>query len=163
MYETCLEKGIHVFPRSWGDLKGQCSCPDWAVPCKHMAAVLYLIANEIDKNPFLVFELHDFDLCKGLEGIGFTTEGQKEIYIPNVKDLREKYIPRETSFEWQEQLLAELDFSILSDCREQLLTLLSEETVFYPPGKFKPLMQKAYQTVSNNLEKALRYRAIRCL
>ena len=42
-------KDIHLFPNSWKDLQGGCSCPDWAVPCKHMAAVLYLVANEIDK------------------------------------------------------------------------------------------------------------------
>jgi len=44
-----------------------CSCPDWAVPCKHIAAVVYIIANEIDKNPFLVFNLHNFDILKELE------------------------------------------------------------------------------------------------
>ncbi|MBK6818602.1 MAG: SWIM zinc finger family protein [Bacteroidetes bacterium] len=30
----------------------QCSCPDWAVPCKHLAAVIYKISAEIDNNPF---------------------------------------------------------------------------------------------------------------
>ena len=58
----CDRKDIALFPNSWNDIEGSCSCPDWAVPCKHMASVLYLVANEIDKNPFLVFQLHDFDL-----------------------------------------------------------------------------------------------------
>lgn len=55
LYDALLEMGIKVFPSSWKDLKMKCSCPDWAVPCKHLAAVVYIIANEIDKNPFLVF------------------------------------------------------------------------------------------------------------
>jgi uncharacterized Zn finger protein len=31
-----------------------CSCPDWAVPCKHLAAVFYLLAEAFDADPFLV-------------------------------------------------------------------------------------------------------------
>ena len=58
--------GIKIFPESWQDIKLNCSCPDWAVPCKHLAAVIYTIANEIDKNPFLVFDLHRFNLLEAL-------------------------------------------------------------------------------------------------
>ncbi len=57
---------IRIFPQSWQDLKLNCSCPDWAVPCKHLAAVIYTIANEIDQNPFRVFTLHGFDLVNEL-------------------------------------------------------------------------------------------------
>src|SRR5688572_28735700 len=34
-----------------------CSCPDWAVPCKHVAAVHYALAAELDRDPFLLFRL----------------------------------------------------------------------------------------------------------
>jgi uncharacterized Zn finger protein len=34
------------------DLK--CSCPDWSVPCKHASAVLYVLAEAFDDDPFLV-------------------------------------------------------------------------------------------------------------
>ncbi len=46
-----------LFPSSAQDLRMACSCPDWAVPCKHVAAVLYALAVEFDLNPFLLFEL----------------------------------------------------------------------------------------------------------
>ena len=46
------QQGIQLFPKDWRSLIMKCSCPDWAVPCKHLAAVIYLISNEIDKNPF---------------------------------------------------------------------------------------------------------------
>ena len=36
------ELGIAVFPTRWQDLDLRCSCPDWAVPCKHLAAAIYL-------------------------------------------------------------------------------------------------------------------------
>lgn len=59
--------GLDVFPHSWHDLRMRCSCPDVAVPCKHIAAVIYLLANEIDNNPFLIFELHGMDLLAWLD------------------------------------------------------------------------------------------------
>jgi hypothetical protein len=54
--------GIRLFPQNWQAIKAECSCPDWAMPCKHIAAVIYLIGAEIDKNPFIVFEIHGCDL-----------------------------------------------------------------------------------------------------
>ncbi len=60
-------EGLKVFPNQWNDLKMQCSCPDWAVPCKHLAAVIYKLSMEIDNNPFLVFELHQLNLLAELK------------------------------------------------------------------------------------------------
>lgn len=42
----------------------QCSCPDSAVPCKHIAAVIYKMSQEIDANPFILFALRGIDLTK---------------------------------------------------------------------------------------------------
>jgi uncharacterized Zn finger protein len=44
--------GTPLFPRSAGDLKMRCSCPDWGVPCKHLAAVCYVLAEQFDADPF---------------------------------------------------------------------------------------------------------------
>jgi len=38
-----------------------CSCPDWAYMCKHVAAVLYGIGSRLDEDPLLFFELRDID------------------------------------------------------------------------------------------------------
>ncbi|TNC29026.1 SWIM zinc finger family protein [Amycolatopsis alkalitolerans] len=40
-----------------GDLTPRCSCPDSADPCKHAAAVCYLVADEVDADPFVLFLL----------------------------------------------------------------------------------------------------------
>ena len=48
---------VPLFPASRGDLKTDCSCPDWANPCKHIAAVYYLLGERFDADPFLLFEL----------------------------------------------------------------------------------------------------------
>ena len=39
------------------DLSTDCSCPDWSNPCKHIAAVYYLLGEEFDRDPFLLFRL----------------------------------------------------------------------------------------------------------
>lgn len=52
---------LHLLPRSRSDLKTDCSCPDWGNPCKHIAGVYYLVAAELDRDPFLLFELRGLD------------------------------------------------------------------------------------------------------
>ena len=48
---------LSVFPEKLKDLKTECSCPDWSNPCKHIAAVYYLLGEEFDRDPFLIFKL----------------------------------------------------------------------------------------------------------
>ena len=50
--------GVSLFPHSPGDLHIMCSCPDWGEPCKHGAAVLYLLAEAFDEDPFLILAWH---------------------------------------------------------------------------------------------------------
>ena len=50
--EVFSECGTPLFPRSAADLDMHCSCPDWGVPCKHLAAVCYVLAEEFDHDPF---------------------------------------------------------------------------------------------------------------
>jgi uncharacterized Zn finger protein len=49
--------GVNLFPASRGDLETECSCPDWSNPCKHIAAVYYLLGEQFDADPFLIFRL----------------------------------------------------------------------------------------------------------
>ncbi len=49
--------GLHLLPHSERDFETDCSCPDWANPCKHIAGVYYLLASALDRDPFLMFEL----------------------------------------------------------------------------------------------------------
>ncbi|MDD2755682.1 MAG: SWIM zinc finger family protein [Methanothrix sp.] len=55
--EAFSDCGISLFPRKGADLETDCSCPDWSNPCKHIAAVYYLLAEQFDRDPFLIFKL----------------------------------------------------------------------------------------------------------
>jgi uncharacterized Zn finger protein len=54
--EAFADAKVSLFPEE-KDLKTDCSCPDWSNPCKHIAAVYYLLAEQFDENPFLIFKL----------------------------------------------------------------------------------------------------------
>lgn len=51
------QAGVPLFPERHADLKTDCSCPDWSNPCKHIAAVYYILAEQFDADPFLLFTL----------------------------------------------------------------------------------------------------------
>jgi uncharacterized Zn finger protein len=51
------EAGASVFPAKESDLQTSCTCPDWANPCKHVAATHYVLGEALDRDPFLLFEL----------------------------------------------------------------------------------------------------------
>jgi uncharacterized Zn finger protein len=53
--EAFVECSTTLFPGPDDDLVTSCSCPDWENPCKHIAAVFYLMAESFDDDPFLIF------------------------------------------------------------------------------------------------------------
>jgi uncharacterized Zn finger protein len=50
--EVFASCGTPLFPSSSRDLTMNCNCPDWGVPCKHLAAVCYVLAEAFDADPF---------------------------------------------------------------------------------------------------------------
>ena len=48
------EVGLSLFPTTAQELSLDCSCPDDAVPCKHLAATFYLLAESFDDDPFAI-------------------------------------------------------------------------------------------------------------
>lgn len=55
--EAFHRAGASLFPEREEDLVTGCTCPDWANPCKHVAATHYVLGEALDKEPFLLFEL----------------------------------------------------------------------------------------------------------
>jgi len=52
VFEAC---DVSLFPQSDRDMTTNCTCPDSANPCKHIAAVFYILAEQFDEDPFLIF------------------------------------------------------------------------------------------------------------
>ncbi len=51
------ELKLPLFPERMKDIETECSCPDWSNPCKHLAAVYYILAEAFDRDPLVLFEL----------------------------------------------------------------------------------------------------------
>lgn len=52
--EVFASVGLSLFPTNARELSMDCTCPDWEVPCKHLAAVFYLLAEQFDEDPFTI-------------------------------------------------------------------------------------------------------------
>jgi uncharacterized Zn finger protein len=83
------DNGLSLFPEKLRDLETNCSCPDWSNPCKHIAAVYYLIGEEFDRDPFLLFKLRGLTREELIEALGKaggaasqTAEAVPEIVLP---------------------------------------------------------------------------------
>nr|WP_244235805.1 SWIM zinc finger family protein [Micromonospora inaquosa] len=50
--ELFVAAGAPLFPAAVDELTQRCNCPDFAVPCKHLAATFYLLAEAFDADPF---------------------------------------------------------------------------------------------------------------
>jgi len=51
------EAGLNLLPANSKDFSTDCSCPDYANPCKHVAGVCYMLASKLDQDPILLFDL----------------------------------------------------------------------------------------------------------
>jgi uncharacterized Zn finger protein len=81
--EVFAEAGVPLFPETWSDVRAKCSCPDWENPCKHLAAVLYVLADLLDTDPWLVLQLRGRGRESLLEALGTghpgTAAGELEV------------------------------------------------------------------------------------
>jgi uncharacterized Zn finger protein len=66
--DDARDAGVELLP-DVGEIRPRCSCPDWADPCKHSAAVCYLTADELDADPFLLLKLRGRDRDQVLAGV----------------------------------------------------------------------------------------------
>jgi len=84
--QAFAQAGVNLFPASRGDLKTECSCPDWSNPCKHIAAVYYLLGEQFDADPFLIFRLRG----KSKDDIMAMLRARRSAPVPVATETRRK-------------------------------------------------------------------------
>jgi uncharacterized Zn finger protein len=65
-----IDAGLSLFPEKMKEISTACSCPDWSNPCKHVAAVYYLLGEAFDRDPFLIFRMRGMDRDEFLVMLG---------------------------------------------------------------------------------------------
>lgn len=87
IFKIAEENGIKLFPTSWHDIGMKCNCPDYAIPCKHIAAVIYVVSELIDTNPFILFDLIGINLKDELEKRGIFNDDATGVETPDMDAL----------------------------------------------------------------------------
>ena len=78
--------GLSLFPATLQDLGTECSCPDWSNPCKHIAAVYYLLGEEFDRDPFLLFSLRGISRDELVSQLGGVSAAPQRDNAPGKQD-----------------------------------------------------------------------------
>ncbi|PNR96270.1 DEAD/DEAH box helicase [Petrotoga sp. 9PWA.NaAc.5.4] len=132
LFDITKEMGIKLFPEKWKDIGAYCSCPDWANPCKHLAAVFYIITDEIDKDPFLIFEMHGMKKDELIEIAKETEKSYDHIFTDDYH--------KESSEKIEKPELIDEIYDI-----QKVINLLPEEAYFYDGKSFKALLLEMYE------------------
>ncbi len=145
--EFANKRGIRLFPGSFQDLNMGCSCPDYAVPCKHLAAVVYVLANEIDRNPFLAFQLKGLDIVAELQKRQADAMTGAMEKVLTLRDLSTDEMPDDEDWQADESVHTTLDFAQIPALAEPLLSLLSPDTTF-TKSDFHKSLTRAYKLIA---------------
>ncbi|MHC6202005.1 SNF2-related protein [Breznakiellaceae bacterium SP9] len=133
---TLKAEGINLIPCSWSDLKCQCSCPDYGDPCKHGAAVYYVIAREIDADPHVLFRLRGIDF----EGLGQALDlSIKPPFTVHATETIRKDFPEA------------IDYPAVPYCTELILSLL-DEAPFLTEANFTVSLAQFYRKAAHYIE-----------
>ena len=145
---------MKIFPTSWNDFGMRCSCPDWAVPCKHLAAVIYVISREIDNDPFLVFKLHNLDILKELadRGVAIDEKTQKVPLLTELIHFADSKKPAEFD---ESQQSVRLPYSSIPNLVDVLPQMLDDNPVFESRSNFLDCYKRQMKVIANSANKAL--------
>jgi uncharacterized Zn finger protein len=152
--EAFRSAGVSLFPDRRGDLVTECSCPDWANPCKHVAATHYILGERFDEDPFLLFRLRGRSQEQILEALRESRAG--EAMLEEDEDEAEEVIPLEESLArfWEMgQPSEDLSVAIRPPSTETPLLKRLGETNFVPKPGLQSLLTPAYRAITQSAQK----------
>ncbi|MDR2068717.1 MAG: DEAD/DEAH box helicase family protein [Spirochaetaceae bacterium] len=136
-------EGINLIPKRWKEMKRSCNCPDYGDPCKHMAALYYIIAREVDADPQTLFRLRGIDLGKiaARYGLSLGNKDGQELPPPFTVDTgtAEREIPPEPP-----------EFPEIPHCTDLILSLLPPAPAF-SEGDFSLVLAEFYHQAARYL------------
>ena len=147
--EAFEEAGASLFPKNRGDLETDCSCPDWANPCKHVAAAHYILGERFDEDPFLIFRLRGRTQDEVMQALRERRAGEDDL-IEEDGDV-EEIIPLDESIATFFELGAPLDGLSVRIQNPAIKTPLLKRlgnANFVPKPGIEALLGKAYSKIS---------------
>lgn len=153
--ESFNSAGVSLFPTQRGDLTTDCSCPDYANPCKHVAATHYILGERFDEDPFLLFRLRGRTQEQILQGLRQRRAGQ-ELAAEEEEEESEIIIPLEQTMDrfWAlGQPLEAFSVTIRPPGIEIPLLKRLGEPAFAPAPGLQSLLLPAFRLVGQAAQK----------
>ena len=148
--ESAFEKAkVSLFPSRRADLHTDCSCPDPANPCKHIAATHYILGERFDEDPFLIFRLRGRTQEQVMAALRQRRAGDDE--LAEEREEPEAGIPLDAQVDrfWEFSALLEgFSVSIHPPTIEMPLLKRLGDANFVPAPGLELLLKGAYQTIS---------------
>lgn len=143
-HQLMSEMDLALLPQSSKELETACSCPDWANPCKHIAAVCYLLGEALDEDPFLLFQIRGISREELLEGLAEEGEGGR---IPEEEPISPAISPERF---WEPgEALSGVEINPGPPKVESAILKLLGYPKFLPRGKrFRQGLDEAYRLAS---------------
>ncbi len=131
--------GLSLFPQQKKDIDFICSCPDYGDPCKHAAAVYYLVAEQLDADPFILFHLRGRSAEAVMQALrGYDLEAPAatpEAEIPNP--------PLDVAHFWDTP-----DLALMNQVPVRHTTPIALQQLGSPPGGIDRELKKIYESVA---------------
>jgi uncharacterized Zn finger protein len=142
--------GVSLFPVTRGDLETDCSCPDWANPCKHVAATHYILGEQFDEDPFLLFRLRGRTQEQIMQALRLRRAGQ-ELVEDEIEEEEDIFTPLEETLDNFWEMTGSLEGFTVSirepSIEVPLLKRLGDPSFVAPPG-LQSLLLPAYRAIS---------------
>ncbi|RKZ23393.1 hypothetical protein DRQ18_00650 [bacterium] len=130
--------GVSLFPGNVNELMTRCDCPDHANPCKHIAATHYILADALDRDPFLLFEL------RGMK---------REVFLaPEKKRKRRRRVCSPERFLMQRGRFPEPSFDTLPHTPYTLIRLLGPPPFWKDREYFMEVFYEIYGNVREEVK-----------
>jgi len=154
--EQAFEKAkVSLFPSTRRDLQTNCSCPDPANPCKHIAATHYILGERFDEDPFLIFRLRGRTQEQVMQALRQRRAGNEEAVEEDVEEF-ETALPLEESISnfWDMGASQEgFSVSIRPPLIEMSLLKRLGAASFVPEPGLEEYLRQAYETISQQAVK----------
>lgn len=150
--DVFFDAGARLFPHGDSDVRSRCTCPDPVVPCKHVAAVHYALAEALQRDPFLLFALRgksrdqflqDLRDMRGRDG------ARREASAPIVEDLGQFWRMGRLA----ESVLRPTGWGSGGDPARLVQSLGEPQLEGIREGLFLPMLESTYRQVSEGMRR----------
>jgi uncharacterized Zn finger protein/superfamily II DNA or RNA helicase len=152
--ELLDERGISLLPEDWVEFDTHCQCYDYANPCKHMAAVHLVMANQLDADPNLLFKLRGVEKLTSLLSATSKKAQQRSLpvthhpAIQSISGIRKAEVSfKQVAYQDLRPSVNGLSFRFPRRQVSVLLALMTDAPSFFPKGNFKDFLYHLYHVV----------------